>query len=263
MMNRTMASDTTPLALVNVPSQHALLSDLRDHLLQSKGFCVATLNLDHVVKLRKEPAFRAAYLKHSHVTADGKPIVWLQRLSGHHVSLVTGSDLVNPLAGLCAETGTPVALVGSTEEVLARAGKVLATRHPALSVAIRIAPKMGFDPESPNADALIAEVEASGAGLCLLAFGAPKQEILAARMAVALPRIGIVSVGAGLDFLAGAQIRAPRIFRSVGAEWVWRLLQNPRRMAKRYAACALALPCLTGHAVGRRVSSSARSEGPV
>ena len=64
-----------------------------------RGFSVATLNLDHAVQLRRNPAFRSAYAAHSHVTADGNPVVWLSRLAGQReVSLVPGSELIAPLA---------------------------------------------------------------------------------------------------------------------------------------------------------------------
>jgi exopolysaccharide biosynthesis WecB/TagA/CpsF family protein len=248
---------------VNAPGQAALLSDLRARLGRGEGFAVATLNLDHVVKLRRDAAFRDAYARHSHVTADGRPVVWLSRISGRDIELVTGSDLVDPLAALCAGTGTPVALVGTTDEVLETAARILAGRHPGLSVAARIAPPMGFDPAGDGAGAVIDRIGASGAGLCLLALGAPKQEILAARMSTALPRMGIVSVGAGLDFVAGTQVRAPRIVRALAAEWLWRLSRNPRRLAGRYAACAAVLPGLTGRALARRFAAAGRKREDV
>jgi N-acetylglucosaminyldiphosphoundecaprenol N-acetyl-beta-D-mannosaminyltransferase len=261
MSDRATQARTTPWSLVNVPSQADLLADLRDRLRQGAGFAVATLNLDHVVKLRRDPGFRTAYLHHSHVTADGRPVVWLSRLAGGGIALVTGSDLVDPLAELCADTQTPVALVGSTEAVLAAAADVLTARHPGLRVIARIAPPMGFDPDSAAAGTLIAQIEASGAGLCLLALGAPKQEILAARITATLPRMGVVSVGAGLDFLAGTQLRAPRLMRAFAAEWLWRLMRDPGRLAGRYAACAAVLPGLAGRAVAQRVSRRGERAG--
>lgn len=258
MTDRPSKTDIAPWILVNVASQAALLADLGVRLAGGQGFAVATLNLDHLVKLGRDPTFCSAYAQHSHVTADGRPVVWLSRLSGKRIGLVTGSDLVDPLAGLCARTGTRVALIGSTGPVLETAAAILSARYPGLSVAARIAPPMGFDPSSSEADALIAEVEASDAGLCLLAFGAPKQEMLAARMAGVLPAVGIVSVGAGLDFLAGTQVRAPRIMRALAAEWLWRLMQDPQRLARRYATCASVLPGLAGRALAQRCAGLVR-----
>jgi exopolysaccharide biosynthesis WecB/TagA/CpsF family protein len=196
------------------------------------------------VKLRADAAFRAAYAAHSHVTADGHPVVWLERLAGRRVERVTGADLVVPLARLAADEGCPVALVGSTASSLAGAAERLARDVPGLRIAARLAPPAGFDPASGTADSLFDAIGESGARLCVLALGAPKQEICAARGAGRLPSCGFVSVGAGLDFLSGSQVRAPRPIRALALEWAWRLARDPRRLGGRYARCAAALPGL-------------------
>lgn len=230
---------------VTVPDRAGLLDDLGRHMAQGKGFTLATLNLDHVVKLRQSPDFRRAYLAQSHVTADGNPIVWLCRLAGQRVELIPGSEMIVPLAEVAARQRVPVALVGSTQDTLALAAQRLQQRIPGLEVALQLAPPMGFDPTGAEADAVIAAIGDSGAGLCFLALGAPKQELLAARAHAALSGVGFVSIGAGLDFIAGHQRRAPRLVRLLAAEWLWRLASNPRRLAARYGACLWVLPGLT------------------
>jgi len=231
--------------VVNVPSREALLEGMETRLRAGQGFSVATLNLDHVVKLRRDPAFRAAYARQSHVTADGNPIVWLSRLSGRKVRLAPGSELVEPAAGLAARLGLPVAFVGSTAPALERAAERLAARHPELNVVSRIAPAMGFDPEGHEADVAIDALGRSGARVAFLALGAPRQEIFAARAQERLPQTGFLSIGAGLDFVAGTQTRAPAFVRAVAAEWLWRLATDPGRLARRYGACIVILPGLT------------------
>ena len=241
---------------VTVASQHALLADLRERLKEQTGFAVATLNLDHVVKLRQNKRFRQAYDKQTHVTADGRPVVWLSRCSGQSVDLVTGSDLVKPLAQLCADMSVPVALFGSTDRVLNAAKATLQDCYPGLVVAATVAPPMGFDPDSAQADALLGDVARSGARVCLLALGAPKQEILAARALKSYPQMGFLSVGASLDFIAGTQVRAPRLMRALAMEWLWRLLRDPRRLAIRYGACLALLPHLLLRAMFTRRSGA-------
>lgn len=241
-----------PTVIVTVKSQQGLLADLRERIQRGQGFSVATLNLDHVVKLRCDPAFHAAYASQTHVTADGWPIVWLSRYAGEDVSLVTGSDLVEPTAALCASLSVPVALVGSTPDILASAARALRQRHAGLIVAATLAPPMGFDPAGPPSDDLITALGQSGARVCFLALGAPKQEIFAARALQALPEMGFLSVGAGLDFIAGAQMRAPRLVRALALEWLWRLAHDPRRLAARYASCFGILPGLLVKALHHR-----------
>jgi exopolysaccharide biosynthesis WecB/TagA/CpsF family protein len=236
---------------VNTPDRTTLLRDVRDRLRRGAGFAIATLNLDHIVKLRRMAAFRRAYLRQDLVTADGNPIVWLSRLAGRPVSLVTGSDLVDPLCAVAAEEGATVALLGATPATLARAGDALIARHPGLSIVARLAPGQGFDPNGAEATAMIEELRRSGARLTFLALGAPKQEIFAARCRDALPGVGFVSVGAGLDFIAESQRRAPVWMRKLAIEWLWRLLTNPSRLAARYAECAAELPALAYRVVTR------------
>ena len=227
---------------VNIATRHALEAEVTGRLLQGRGFALATLNLDHLVKLAADPAFRAAYQKQDLVVADGNPIVWLARLARQPVTLMPGSDLVIPLAGWAKDTGQTVALVGSTDDSLLRAAEALRAAVPGLVVACTIAPPFGFDPEGPQADTILRDVAESGARLCFIALGAPKQELFAARGRVTAPQVGFASIGAGLDFLSGSQVRAPLWVRKLALEWLWRLLSQPRRMFTRYAQCFGILP---------------------
>lgn len=229
---------------VNVRDGATLLASAFEHLRAGQGFAVATLNLDHLVKLRDDPVFREAYLRHEFVVADGNPIVWTSRLAGRPVELAPGADLVIPFAEIAARAGAPVALVGSKAEALATAGRALRAAAPGLDIAAEIAPPFPFDPDGATGDELIAALGRSRARMVFLALGAPRQERFAARCRRELPHLGLASIGAGLDFLAGEQVRAPRIVRTAKMEWLWRMLSDPRRLAFRYLRCALLAPDL-------------------
>ncbi|MAN56430.1 MAG: WecB/TagA/CpsF family glycosyltransferase [Paracoccus sp. (in: a-proteobacteria)] len=227
---------------INLPDMPALMTEIARRLHKGEGFALATLNLDHLVKLRSDPQFRQAYAEQDLVCADGNPVVWLSRCAGRPVTLVPGSDIVIPLARLAAAEDAPIALVGSTMAALDAAAESLSRAAPGITIAARIAPPMGFDPASPSAGRLLEEVQASGARLCFLALGAPKQELLAARGRRETPEVGFASIGAGLDFLAGNQRRAPLWVRRLAMEWAWRMATAPRRLMPRYARCAAILP---------------------
>jgi N-acetylglucosaminyldiphosphoundecaprenol N-acetyl-beta-D-mannosaminyltransferase len=227
---------------VNVPNRATLLCVVRERFAAQQGFALATINLDHLVKLRRSEGFQRAYAAQDLIVADGNPVVWLSRLAGHHVDLIPGSELVRPLAREAAMSGVRVAMIGSTETALAEAAAQLKTEFPGLDVALRIAPPMGFDPAGEAATAMLRQVAEQGIGLCFLALGAPKQEAMAALGRQLSPATGFVSVGAGLDFIAGTQIRAPWLFRRTAMEWFWRALTSPRRLGPRYLACAAILP---------------------
>ncbi len=227
---------------VNMADTGALLSAVRQRLRDGQGFALATINLDHLVKLARDPGFRRVYAAQDLVCADGNPIVWLSKLARKPVSLVPGSDMVLPLANLAAREQAPVALMGSTDEALAAAAAVLQERVGGLRIAACIAPPMGFDPTGPEARRILLDLQASGARLTFVALGAPKQEAFAAFGREVTPGMGFASIGAGLDFLAGRQQRAPEWVRAIAMEWAWRMLSNPRRLARRYLECALILP---------------------
>lgn len=225
---------------VNMPDREASLAEVRRRFRAGEGFALATVNLDHLVKLRAEPAFRAAYAAQDIVVADGNPIVWLSRLAQKPVALVPGSEMVLPLAALARAEGVTIALLGSTDEALAQATPAIEATG--AKVVARIAPPMGFDPNGEEAGRMLAEVRASGARLCFLALGAPKQEMLAARGRLDAPEVGFASVGAGLDFLAGRQKRAPKWVQRIAMEWAWRAASAPARLVPRYARCFAILP---------------------
>lgn len=230
---------------VNVPSREVLLAEVAARLAAGRGFAIATLNLDHLVKL-EEDSFRRAYAAHDLVTADGRPIVWMSRLAGRPVGLVTGSDLILPLARVAAGAGAPIGLFGANAETLAIAAARLREAVPGLRIAGAVAPPMGFDPEGPSAEAAVRDLRAAGARIVLVALGAPKQERFAALGRRIAPDLGFAGIGAGLDFIAGTQARAPAWARRLALEWLWRLLSDPRRLAGRYGRCLAVLP---GHAL--------------
>ena len=91
-------------------------------------------------------------------------------------------------------------------------------------------------------------IRVSGAKLCILALGAPKQELFAAAMRARCVGVGFACVGAALDFIAGSSIRAPAWVQRCGLEWLWRLGSDPRRLFARYAQCVYMLALI---AVGR------------
>jgi exopolysaccharide biosynthesis WecB/TagA/CpsF family protein len=207
-----------------------------------QSFSVFTLNLDHVVKLRRSGDFRDAYRNARYVTADGFPIVWAGRLRGARAERVTGADLIEPLCREAAKAGTPVFLFGSTSAALTGASRTLSSRCPGLRIAGVASPSAGFEPGSQSAVAYAHQIAASGAKICFVALGAPKQELFAATALAEAPGVAFVCIGAGLDFLAGVQSRAPRWVRALAAEWLWRLLSNPWRLGRRYLACLIVLP---------------------
>ncbi|MDJ0823411.1 MAG: WecB/TagA/CpsF family glycosyltransferase [Paracoccaceae bacterium] len=240
---------------VNVPTWAALEARVAERLATKRGFALATINLDHLVKLRQSAAFREAYAAQDFVVADGNPIVWMSYLAGRPVELIPGSDAILPMARIAARQGVKVALVGSTDQALAGAKSYLEREVRDLEVACCIAPPMGFDPAEPGD--VFERIIASEARLCFVALSAPKQEMFAAAGRVAAPQVGFAGIGAGLDFFAGTQERAPLWVRKLALEWLWRAVNSPRRLGLRYARCIAILPGELMRAIGLRLRRAA------
>lgn len=234
---------------INVPTMEQAVASIVAAAHERKSFSVCTMNLDHIVHLHaRNDHFRNAYHRARFVTADGFPIVVLGRLAKARIRRTTGADLVEPICEAASRQRLPIFLLGSNEATLGESARRLCAQFPGLEIAGRFSPGSGFDPFSSEADEAIERLRASSAPLCFLALGSPKQEIFANRC---LDRVGsgLLCVGAALDFLAGAQVRAPRVAQRIGLEWLWRMSHNPRRFAPRYGRCIAALPWLLANTV--------------
>lgn len=231
---------------INIATQDEAISAVIALAREGRPFRFFTLNLDHLVKRREDEAFRAAYASATLVSADGAPVAFLARRQNPRIRRTTGADMVLPLAREAARTGVPIALFGSSADVLARAAEQLCATAPGLRIAHVEAPPFGFEPRSRAADEAMRRIAESGARIVFVALGAPKQELLSAHATTLGLPLGFVCIGAALDFLAGAQKRAPRAMQALGLEWLWRLGSNPARFATRYAKCVGMLARLAG-----------------
>jgi N-acetylglucosaminyldiphosphoundecaprenol N-acetyl-beta-D-mannosaminyltransferase len=243
---------------INVLSMRDAVSSIVTAAQRGETFSVCTLNLDHVAQLQRRPDFRAAYRRARFVTADGFPIVILSRLAGSQTQRTTGADLVEPLCEQAGQKGIPVFLLGSNEPTLRKSAERLSEKYKGLNVAGLLAPGPNFDPYSDEADRAIESIRASGAKLCFVALGAPRQEIFASRCLDELSGTGFLCIGAALDFIAGTQTRAPSFTQKLGMEWAWRMLRNPRRLAPRYARCLAIVPRLVVRSIPQIVSARMR-----
>ena len=227
---------------VNVATMSSAIDSLVEAAAAEDGFTCFTLNLDHLVKLRTDEAFQRAYRGARFVTADGEPVARIARRQWPSVRRTTGADMFLPLCQAAADHGLPVYLFGTSPGVLETTKARLAELTSGqLEIVGAEAPRYGFDPTGPEARACMDRIAASGARLCLVLLGAPKQELFSALAVERGVACGFVCLGASADFVAGHQVRAPRALQTAGLEWAWRLASNPRRLGLRYARCALLL----------------------
>jgi N-acetylglucosaminyldiphosphoundecaprenol N-acetyl-beta-D-mannosaminyltransferase len=196
---------------------------------------VVTPNVDHLVLLQQSAELRAAYAAARLVLADGMPIVWTSRLVGRPLpGRVTGADLLPALAAEAEHRGHRMFLLGGAAGVPQAAAASLMRRHPRLPAVGVLSPPFGFDADPAASHEAVARVRAFAPDLLFVGLGSPRQEVWAHRHIGELGARVVLCVGAAIDFAAGRVLRAPRSVRSLGLEWAWRLLREPRRLAGRY-----------------------------
>jgi len=197
---------------------------------------LVTPNVDITRLASKNAKLRRILFAADRIICDGLPLVWLSsRQKTPLPERVAGSDLTPRLLERCAQAGKSVYFFGSDESTLEKVSKVLAKRHPELKItgwsSPPLAPMQDWDNERH-----VEEIQTAAPDLLLVAVGCPKQEMWIDQFQ---KRCGVplaMGIGASLDFIAGKQVRAPRLLQKIGLEWFWRMASAPRRLGGRYAA---------------------------
>ena len=199
------------------------------------GGAVCTPNADYVVRAHSSPSFRAAIEAADLRVPDGMAIIYAARLAGRPLrSTVTGRLLLPRLAEEAAREGWSIALFGAGPGVATAAAAALERRLPGLEVVAAESPRMGLQIGDPDDAAAVERLRTSGARIIFVALGAPRQETWMANHREALDPAILIGVGAAFDIVAGRFREAPRWMTRVGLEWLFRLVQEPRRLARRY-----------------------------
>jgi len=167
------------------------------------------------------------------VVPDGKPLVWAQQVLGVSApQQVRGMDLMLALCELAGNRGTSIGLYGGSVEVLQLLEGTLMQRYPELDIGFSASPP--FRPLNSQEDAeYIAKINDSGVKILFVGIGCPKQERWMAEHRESLDCV-MIGVGAAFDFIAGKKRHAPKWMQTVGLEWLFRLICEPRRLWLRY-----------------------------
>jgi N-acetylglucosaminyldiphosphoundecaprenol N-acetyl-beta-D-mannosaminyltransferase len=192
---------------------------------------VVTANASHLCMMRRDPALalacRASYL----AVADGMSVVWALRASGQPVpERVPGIDLMARLVEAAAKHRLRIYLLGAKREVVAALVERSRAEHPDLEIA-------GFRDGYFGPDEhlrIVEEIRASGAHMLFVGMPSPFKETWCERHRQRLEVPVIMGVGGSFDVMAGFIKRAPLWVQSLGLEWFWRLLMEPRKLWKRY-----------------------------
>lgn len=196
---------------------------------------IVTANVDHIVQLSTDPAFRGAYGRATARTLDGMPLVWLARAACRRsVHRVTGHDLLACVLADPPPFARRIFLVSARQDAAdALAARLRARGLPEGAVASAV-PPFGFEADEAYSRALAARIREHGTTLVVMGVGAPKSEIWIDRHRSLLGDPVVFCVGDALNVAAGYLTRAPDLMQRLGLEWIFRFLQAPRRLFRRY-----------------------------
>ena len=227
------------IQLLGVPIDALTLDQAARHIATEaaagRGGWVVTPNLDILRRATRDAGFRRLYDDTTMRLADGMPLVWASRLQRTPLpERAAGSDLIYKIAEHASAGGLSLFMLGGNPGTAERAAAVLMARYTGLQIAGFECPPVGFERDSRSLAELIGRVEHARPAIVLVALGCPKQEHVIAHLRPRLPNAWFVGVGITFSFVAGEVGRAPHWMRNSGLEWIHRLLQEPRRLARRY-----------------------------
>jgi N-acetylglucosaminyldiphosphoundecaprenol N-acetyl-beta-D-mannosaminyltransferase len=193
---------------------------------------VAVCNVHSVMSARRNPALHRAISRAEIATPDGVPIVWgLRATERPEQERVYGPELMRK--AFVDDVGWKHYLYGSTPQTLAELGAKLAEIAPDAEIVGVFSPPFR-EMTADETSAAMTAIRESGADVVWVGLGMPKQELWMDQIRPELPGVALLGVGAAFDFLAGTKKQAPSWMQKAGLEWLFRLIQEPRRLWRRY-----------------------------
>jgi N-acetylglucosaminyldiphosphoundecaprenol N-acetyl-beta-D-mannosaminyltransferase len=196
---------------------------------------VCVCNVHTVMAAAEDSKLQSALLRSSLNVPDGQPLVWAMNALGHSLdSRVYGPELMHRACARAAKSGQRLYLYGGRNQgALVQLALNLRQRHPGIKIVGGYSP-----PHRPLTDeervAVVREINASKPDVVWVGIGVPKQEKWMTEMRPTLKAPLLIGVGAAFDFHAGLVPQAPSWMQELGLEWAYRLVQEPRRLWRRY-----------------------------
>jgi N-acetylglucosaminyldiphosphoundecaprenol N-acetyl-beta-D-mannosaminyltransferase len=192
---------------------------------------IGVVNAAKLVHMQGDPALREAVESSDLVLADGMSVVWASRMLQRSLpERVAGIDLFERLLGLAEDEGYSVYLLGAEPEVLEAAMRAVKERHPRLRIA---GSHHGYF-SAAEEPALVEKIAAARPDFLFVGMSSPKKEVFLSRWGGRIAAPICHGVGGSIDVMAGKVRRAPGSWQKMGMEWLYRVLQEPRRLWRRY-----------------------------
>ncbi|PMM49346.1 WecB/TagA/CpsF family glycosyltransferase [Vibrio splendidus] len=218
----------SPMDLANMSDS---VEAIKARILSNEFTQHVVVNVAKIVHMQKDEMLAQSVTECDIINIDGMGVVLGARMLGHQVpERVAGVDLFHNLNAMAEAEAFPVFFLGATEEVVQRTAEVMQGNHPNLNIAGHHHGYFWGDEE-----ALVKKVKESGARLLFVAITSPKKENFINKWRDELGVDFVMGVGGTFDVVAGKVNRAPKWMQDNGLEWFYRIVQEPRRMWKRYA----------------------------
>lgn len=196
---------------------------------------VVTPNVDHIVQLEKDEELKRVYENASLILTDGKPLIWISNWYKTPIKeKISGSDLFPRVCELAAKKGYTMYLLGAAEGVADKVAKNLMDKYKGLNIVGTYSPPFGFEKDKVELKKIERQIQEVHPDILIVGLGCPKQEKYMYHHCKELDVPISFGLGASIDFEAGNIKRAPRWMSEHGLEWLYRITQDPKRLAKRY-----------------------------
>lgn len=231
-LNMNKTSDILGVRIA-VTNMEKTIADIENHLDDWRGRYICVSNVHTTIMAHDSEKYRNIQNKAAIALPDGGPLSTYSRKHGYgEARRVTGPDLMKELLSRSSEGNYRHFFYGSSEETLSKLDKVIKERYPNATVTGMISPP--FRELTPEEDKrYIEEINASNPDFLWVGLGAPKQELWMAAHEGMVNCI-MIGVGAAFDYEAGNIKRAPAWMQKLNLEWLYRLIQNPKKLFKRY-----------------------------
>lgn len=229
------SQDSTVRQLFGMPLQaltmEQALSIVEDTIERRDRLLIGAVNAAKIVNMRRDASLKAAVLRADMILADGMAVVWASRLLRKPLpQRVAGIDLMHGMLDRGAKRGCRVFCLGAAEDVLETAVARIRADYPGIVIAGQ---RDGYFRPDQEKD-VVAQIRETNADMLFVAMSPPKKEVFLARWANDLNVPVCHGVGGAFDVLAGKVRRAPHLWQRLGLEWLYRVVQEPRRMWRRY-----------------------------
>ena len=207
---------------------------VEDCINKNKNCMVSFLNVDVLIKAQNE-IFKAILTKSCLLLADGVPLLWAAKFLGTPLKeKISGSDLFPKLCEIAAEKGYKVFFLGGRAGAGLKTAEVFKNKHSKIQVAGVYSPPFGFEQDEVENKKIIRMIKEAKPDILFVGLGAPKQEKWIYKYKDEYQVPVSIGVGASFEFASGFVKRAPVLMQKTGFEWFWRLMQEPKRLWKRY-----------------------------